>query len=118
MEENNVKVAKFVCPICGEEFANVHDYARHITWHSTVDKKKAEEEEKKRLEDQKKYDAAKLEKLYKVYENAAEEYSKAKEEYYKKYKEPYSGTSLFDALKEISDMFADDPWHYRLRDRI
>lgn len=74
-----------VCPLCGEEFTDVHTFARHANTHSEDEKKRKREEEQKRIEDQRKYDAAKLAKLREEYELAYEKYSKAKEEYASKY---------------------------------
>ena len=74
-----------ICPLCGEEFSDVHVFAQHAQTHSEDEKRRVREEEQRRIDDQRKYDAAKLAKLREEYELALEKYSTAKEDYAKKY---------------------------------
>ena len=93
-ENNNVKTnmnetasPTMDCPICGETFKSIHEYAHHLSRHSEDQKRREAEEEKQRKADQKKVDAARLEKLKKIYEDASNNYIKAKEKYTEDYGE-------------------------------
>ena len=99
--ENNYDTTKqgMVCPICGKEFGNVHDFAKHMNEHSFKEKATEKEEERKRLEDQRKYDKANLGKLYNAYMKAASDYLNAKRDYAKKYNE--HTRSVYDILDEL-----------------
>ena len=100
----NLNACKFVCPICREEFDNVHSYAEHINQHSEEEKKKKVEEERQRKADQKKLDVARLEKLRKMYEDAYSQYAKAKEKYIDDYGEIEDNLpDTFNLLKFIYD---------------
>lgn len=81
----SVQSTAYICPVCGKSFSDIHAYAAHLNEHSTEVKKREAEEEKKRFEDQKKVDAAKVEKLRKAYVAALEVYAAAQREYEEKY---------------------------------
>lgn len=113
MNENSTATAKtagvntptaMVCPICNKMFNNVIAFAEHMTQHSKEEKKRREEEEKQRKADQKKLDAARLEKLKKMYEDAYTTYLQAKEKYIDNYGEdeiPTDLSGVFDFLKNF-----------------
>lgn len=96
------------CPICGKTFKNIHEYARHLSWHSEEQKIREAEEEKQRKADQKKVDAARLEKLKKIYEDASSNYIKAKEKYTKDYGE--SPDTWGDIISILREHVKDNPW--------
>ena len=98
-----------VCPVCGETFKSIHEYARHLSRHSEEQKKREAEEEKQRKADQKKVDTARLEKLKKIYEDASSNYIKAKEKYIKDYNE--SPDTWDDILSILHKHVNNNPWN-------
>ena len=94
----------YVCPVCNTSFSDISAFAIHMKNHADVEKKRKEEEEKKRKADQKKVDAARVEKLKKMYEDAAAQYLKAKEKYESDYAESYfADGDLSDILSRLFD---------------
>lgn len=98
--ENNTEM---ICPICGKKLADIHAYATHMMDHSNEEKKRKAEEEKQRKADQKKLDMARLDKLRKVYEDAANAYLAEKEKYEEKYGEKYYLNDWFSTIQDILD---------------
>lgn len=101
----NSKTEKMVCPICGNEFDNVHDFAKHMNDHSVNEKVQEEKEKKKRFEDQKRYDKSKVVMLYDAYQDALAKFIEAENEFCDKYNEHIMFKSAFPQHDIINDFF-------------
>ena len=78
-------IGKFTCSICGKNFDDVHQFAKHMTEHSEEAKRREAEDEKKRINDQRKRDIEELERLYADKSMAEKKLDKALDAYREKY---------------------------------
>lgn len=84
---NEVKheVVKYLCPVCGKGFEDIHSFSKHIEEHSKNEARRKLEEERKAKEECRKNDLENLAQLYAEKQLADKNLNKALDEYKKKY---------------------------------